>query len=73
MVVCGGSLSGCEVIEQAAVLPPMLPLDAINLTLQVKGESRLDSMDDKLDSLGTLITDLAILVEDECEPPIFVP
>ena len=73
VVVCGGSLSGCDVIEKAAVLPPKLPLDAINLTLQVKGESKLDSMDDKLDSLGTLITDLAILVEDECEPPIFVP
>lgn len=33
----------------------------------------LFAADDKLDSLGTLITDLAILVEDECEPPIFVP
>ncbi|RPH93784.1 MAG: hypothetical protein EHM68_15165 [Lysobacterales bacterium] len=73
VVVCGGSLSGCDTISKAAALPPRLPLAGINLTLQLKGESKLDSMDNKLDSLETMITDLGILVEDECEPPIFVP
>jgi len=66
-------VSGCSVISKAAALPPRLPLAGINLTLQLKGESKLDSMDNKLDSLETMITDLGILVEDECEPPIFVP
>jgi hypothetical protein len=72
VVVCGGSLAGCDVIEKAAVLPPKLPLAGISLTMQVKGESKLDLMQDKLESLEDMIVDLGILVEDECEPPIFV-
>lgn len=71
VVVCGGSLTGCDVIEKAAVLPPKLPLDAINLTLQVKSESKLDLVDQKLGLLETMITDLGILVEDECGEPVF--
>ena len=73
VIVCGGSLPGCDVIEKAAPLPPKLSLAGINLTLQVKGESKMDSMDGKLDLLEELVTDLAILVEDKCgEPPVIL-
>jgi hypothetical protein len=71
VVVCGGSLSGCDVIAKAAVLPPKLPLDAINLTMQVKSESKVDALDGKLDVLEGLIVDLGVLVEDECGEPVF--
>jgi hypothetical protein len=61
------------VIENAAPLPPKVPLAGINLTLQVKGESKMDSMDDKLDLLDLMVTDLTLLVEDKCgEPPVIL-
>lgn len=73
VVVCGGSLSGCDTISKAGGLPPKLPLAGINMTLQLKGESRMDSMGSKLDLLELMITDLGLLVEDKCrQPPVIL-
>jgi hypothetical protein len=74
VVVCGGSLPGCEVLEASAPLPPTkLPLAGINLTIGVQTKTQLESLQDKIDLIGLMVEDLAVLVEDECEPPIFVP
>jgi hypothetical protein len=42
-------------------------------TLGVQTKTRVDELNDKMDLLELMVDDLAVLVEDECEPPIFVP
>ena len=73
VIVCGGSLGGCDTIEASAQLPPKLSLDAINLKIGLETETKQVEISDKLDLLELMIDDLSLLVEDECEPPIFVP
>lgn len=74
VVVCGGSLTGCDVIEASAGLPPSkLPLEGVNVTLQVQTQTQLSELQEKLGSLETMVEDLGVLVEEVCEPPIFVP
>jgi len=74
VVVCGGSLPGCDVIEPAVMLPPSkLPLDVIGVALEVPTQGVLEDIQDQLDLLEGKLDALAVLVEDECEPPIFVP
>ena len=74
VIVCGGSLRGCDTIEASAGLPPRkLTLDVVNLKIGLETETKQVEISDKLDLLELMIDDLAILVEDECEPPIFVP
>ena len=74
VIACGGSVSGCSTIPAASGLPPTkLSLDVVNLKLQMDTKAEQDLIQDKLDLLELMVDDLAVLVEDECEPPIFVP
>ncbi len=74
VVACGGSISGCSVIQASAGLPPIkLPLSLVQITLQVQTKTQLELLQDKMDLLEVMVEDLGVLVEDECEPPIFVP
>jgi len=70
IIICGGSLPGCDTIEASTGLPPSkLPLALIGTVLDVQTKTELDDMNSKLDLLGVMVDDLAALVEQECEPP----
>jgi hypothetical protein len=74
VVACGGIIKGCSTIDAAVGLPPYkLPLSVIDLKLGIQTQTKQDEMNSKLDLLELMIDDLSILVEDACEPPIFVP
>jgi len=74
VIVCGGSLSGCDTIPASAGLPPTkLPLPVIGVVLQIQTKAQQESLRDKMDLLQLTVEDLGVLVEDVCEPPIFVP
>lgn len=74
VIACGGAITSCSTIPAAAGLPPSkLPLAIVNLKLQIQTRGELKLLQDKMDLLQVSVDDLAVLVEDECEPPVFVP
>lgn len=73
ILICGGGIA-CDLIPPTLTLPvSKLPLDAVGLVMEVQTQVKLEALQDKLDLLQTTMEELGVLVEDECEPPIFVP
>jgi len=70
IIVCGGSLPGCDTIPPNPLEPSSkLPLAVIGTVFNVQTKTELDEVNDKLDLLGVMVDDLGTLVENECSPP----
>ncbi len=66
VVACGGSISGCDTITPAFLPPTKLPMDIINVSLQLKTSSKVDSLAEKVDDLTELVE---LIYDQQC--PIF--